>query len=568
MGWFNRQKIGMKLIAGFLLVSFVGALIGLQGILKSAQMNDLATAMYENEAIGIRRIGEVESQFIAATRALRNALLAGSPVERELAVVDVREHLQRANVRLVEAKKTFVTQRGLLDAEMAQKALSDYGQVAEEVIRRLEMDDPDSRRNAIDYTFSEGRPVAEHAEELLGKMVEAKAANASRIARETGEIYTGNRLLLIILTVLGVLGGILIGVFLTRSLTRQLGGEPGDVAELATSIANGDLTARVDMSRAVPGSVVHAMSRMQGSLTRVVGLVRASSDSIATGSSQIASGNIDLSSRTEQQAASLEQTAASMEELTATVKQNADNARQASTLANDASSTADHGRKVVHQVVDTMQGITDSSQRIASIINVIDSIAFQTNILALNASVEAARAGEQGRGFAVVAGEVRNLASRSAEAAREIKALIEESTLRVESGSKLVEQAGKTMADVVGAVRRVTDIIDEISAASLEQSEGIAQVNAAVVQMDQVTQQNAALVQEASAASASLAEQAQKLQEEVAVFRLHDSGARSRPNVAKQPLKRPAVVFAQAPSTAMAARPAMAIAGEGGWEAF
>ncbi|MFB8830407.1 methyl-accepting chemotaxis protein [Azotobacter sp. CWF10] len=285
--------------------------------------------------------------------------------------------------------------------------------------------------------------------------------------------------------------------------------------------------ARADLSQAIPvgssneiGQLLGALREMQESLVRIVGSVRAGSGSILVGSQQIASGNADLSSRTEQQAASLEETAASMEQLTATVKQNADNARQASALANDASGTAGQGREVVGRVVETMREISDSSQQIAKIVGVIDSIAFQTNILALNASVEAARAGEQGRGFAVVAGEVRNLAGRSAEAAREIKALIEASSRRVGDGAQLAEQAGRTMEEVVRSVHRVTDIIDEISAASHEQSEGIAQVNTAVAQMDEVTQQNAALVQEASAASASLAEQARQLEEAVAVFQL------------------------------------------------
>lgn len=287
--------------------------------------------------------------------------------------------------------------------------------------------------------------------------------------------------------------------------------------------------AQSDLTEAVPpssnnevGLLFGAMAQLQTAQQNIAHAVRDSSETILVGAQQIASGNADLSSRTEQQAASLQETAASMEELTATVQQNADNARQASTLANNASNTADSGRQVVEQVVTTMQGIAQSSQHISNIVNVIDSIAFQTNILALNASVEAARAGDQGRGFAVVASEVRNLAGRSAEAAKEIKSLIEESSFRVQAGTDLVDQAGHTMADVVQAVRHVTDIIDEISAASQEQSAGIAQVNTAVAQMEQVTHQNAELVQQASLASASLAEQARGLEREVAVYRLAD----------------------------------------------
>ncbi len=303
------------------------------------------------------------------------------------------------------------------------------------------------------------------------------------------------------------------------------------------TIAKADLTGRIpEGSRNELGKLFTAMRNMQQSLVRIVGQVRDSSASIHVGTREIASGNNDLSSRTEQQAASLEETAASMEQITATVRQNADNSRQASGLALEASTTAERGGEVVGRVVATMSAISAGSQKISDITSVIDSIAFQTNILALNASVEAARAGEQGRGFAVVAGEVRNLASRSATAAKEIKTLIEGSVAQVNEGSVLAQQAGQTMEEVVTSVRRVTDIMDEISAASQEQSEGIEQVSQAVGQMDQVTQQNAALVQQASAAAASLEEQASRLEQAVAVFRLagqsHAAGRHDAPALA------------------------------------
>jgi methyl-accepting chemotaxis protein len=259
---------------------------------------------------------------------------------------------------------------------------------------------------------------------------------------------------------------------------------------------------------------------MRNSLARLVSQVRQGTDTIATASSQIAAGNQDLSSRTEEQASSLEETAASMEELTSTVKQNADNARQANQLAVSASSVAVKGGSVVAQVVDTMGAINASSRKIVDIISVIDGIAFQTNILALNAAVEAARAGEQGRGFAVVAAEVRNLAQRSASAAKEIKGLIDDSVSKVGEGSQQVAQAGRTMDEIVDSVKRVTDIMAEIQAASQEQTQGIGQINQAITQMDQVTQQNAALVEEAAAAAASLQEQAAGLSQVVSVFRL------------------------------------------------
>ncbi|EAV3689392.1 methyl-accepting chemotaxis protein II [Salmonella enterica] len=302
-------------------------------------------------------------------------------------------------------------------------------------------------------------------------------------------------------------------------------------------IASGDLTKTLTVSgRNEIGELAGTVDHMQRSLINTVTQVREGSDAIYSGTSEIAAGNTDLSSRTEQQASALEETAASMEQLTATVKQNADNARQASQLAQSASDTARHGGKVVDGVVNTMHEIADSSKKIADIISVIDGIAFQTNILALNAAVEAARAGEQGRGFAVVAGEVRNLASRSAQAAKEIKALIEDSVSRVDTGSVLVESAGETMTDIVNAVTRVTDIMGEIASASDEQSRGIDQVALAVSEMDRVTQQNASLVQESAAAAAALEEQASRLTQAVSAFRLV-----SRPLVANKHETRPSV---------------------------
>ena len=286
-------------------------------------------------------------------------------------------------------------------------------------------------------------------------------------------------------------------------------------------IASGDLVKRIEVQGTNEmGELADSLRHMQGELVRTVGDVRNGANAIYSGASEIAMGNNDLSSRTEQQAASLEETAASMEQLTATVKQNAENARQASHLALSASETAQKGGKVVDNVVQTMRDIAGSSQKIADIISVIDGIAFQTNILALNAAVEAARAGEQGRGFAVVAGEVRNLAQRSAQAAREIKSLIEDSVGRVEVGSTLVESAGETMGEIVNAVTRVTDIMGEIASASDEQSRGIDQVGQAVAEMDRVTQQNASLVEESAAAAAALEDQAARLNEAVAVFKI------------------------------------------------
>ncbi len=325
-----------------------------------------------------------------------------------------------------------------------------------------------------------------------------------------------------------------VGLFIARGLLRQLGGEPDYASSIARSIAGGDLTVPISVKRDDDGSMLNALKGMRDDLARIVSSVRTATDTIATASSEIAAGNSDLSARTENQASSLEETAASMEELTATVRQNADSARTANELAASASEVAQRGGAVVSQVVETMASIDSSSRKIVDIISVIDGIAFQTNILALNAAVEAARAGEQGRGFAVVASEVRNLAQRSAAAAKEIKDLIGASVETVGVGNALVAQAGSTMQEVVDSVHRVRQIINEISTASNEQSVGIAQVNEAISQMDAVTQQNAALVEQAAAAAASMQQQSAALLQAVGVFRLDgDGGAQSAGRVGR-----------------------------------
>ena len=398
---------------------------------------------------------------------------------------------------MVAARKRYISSRDAIVALKKEDKFEEAGVVLEQRF------------------IPDGKAYLDALNGLLVMQRQSIDANAASINAE----YQANRgFMLAFAAVVLALGGVC-AWRLTRGITQPL----GRAVEIACAVASNDLRSDIVVdSSDETGRLLQALKTMNDGLARIVGEVRAGTDQIATASGQIAAGNQDLSARTEQQAGSLEETASSMEELTSTVKQNADNARQANRLAEAASHVAERGGEVVGQVVDTMESINASSRKIVDIISVIDGLAFQTNILALNAAVEAARAGEQGRGFAVVATEVRNLAHRSAAAAKEIKVLIDDSVGKVGAGSQLVEQAGMTMSEVVDSIKRVTDIMGEITTASMEQSAGIEQVNEAMIQMDHVTQQNAALVEEAAAAAGALQEQAESLADVVSVFKLSE----------------------------------------------
>jgi methyl-accepting chemotaxis protein len=377
----------------------------------------------------------------------------------------------------------------------------------------------------------------------LGRLVDINVKGSETSAEHAAITYRGALIWTLALIGVALVLASVLGLLIVRNVKRVLGGEPADAAALAQRVADGDLSVPIDLQPGDEASLLAALKRMQDSLAGIVAQVRSNAEGVAVGAGQIAQGNNDLSSRTEEQAGALEQTAASMEELGTTVKQNADNACQANQLANGASSAAEDGGVAFNDMVATMKQIDESSRRIADIIGVIDGIAFQTNILALNAAVEAARAGEQGRGFAVVAAEVRTLAQRSAEAAKEIKSLIGVSTERVGRGTELVETVGQKMAEIVSSIRRVNDIMGEITSASREQSAGVTQIGQAITQMDQVTQQNAALVEQSAAAADSLNVQARKLVEAVVVFKLPPGAESSAAALAEQ-----AVAAARAPT--------------------
>jgi methyl-accepting chemotaxis protein len=452
--------------------------------------------------------------------------------------------LATAGVSLGKAEKYFANYMNSPDVNGQDSALDSKAEVGfnklhdvlKQSIAFLQADNYAAYGN-LDAQQAQDDMKAIYDEWLVQNTRLLKAASEENQRSFTGMQWTLGTILLIVIAVI-----VLIWLGLQRVLLRPLQG----VMEHIQAISEGDLTRRIDAEgRSEMSKLAAGLSVMQQSLVRTVSTVRDNADSIYTGASEISAGSNDLSSRTEQQAASLEETAASMEQLTATVKQNTDNARQATGLAKNASETALKGGRVVDNVVSTMSEIAESSEKIVDITSVIDGIAFQTNILALNAAVEAARAGEQGRGFAVVAGEVRTLASRSAQAAKEIKVLIENSVARIGTGSSQVREAGDTMKEIVSAVTRVTDIMGEIASASDEQSKGIEQVALAVSEMDSVTQQNAALVEESAAAAAALESQASQLREAVAAFRIQQAEKRAITTVAT-PRPKPTALKPQA----------------------
>jgi methyl-accepting chemotaxis protein len=517
---FNQMKVGTRLIAGFLALTVLGAIVAGVGIFNMGRINDKAGDLYQKELLGVSYVKEANIDLIYIGRALRNVMLASSDKERQAAIAKVTEARGMMHDNLAKARPLFYLEESKQGFAQLDKDLQHYEQVTEEAIKRANAESLQENRASVSYLMESVAPAASVADDRLTSLSRQKEKNAETAAADAVSLYQSSRVTMLLLVLGSAIAGIGLGALLTRGLTRQLGGEPAYAGEIAASIASGDLAVSIDLRDGDRDSMLFAMRTMRDSLSGIVGQVRAGTDTIASASSQIASGNLDLSSRTEEQASSLEETASSMEELTATVKQNAENARQANQLAASASQVAERGGEVVSRVVDTMASINGSSKKIVDIIGVIDGIAFQTNILALNAAVEAARAGEQGRGFAVVASEVRTLAQRSAAAAKEIKQLIDDSVSKVDAGAKLVDHAGETMGEIVTSVRRVTDIITEITSASQEQTSGIEQINIAISQMDEVTQQNASLVEEAAAAAESMQEQSAKLAALVAVFKL------------------------------------------------
>ena len=566
----SQLKIGTKLILGFGTIVLLVLALSIASLVQTKKIGNVIAIQNQERSEKLERLYIAREALDQTGIAARNAFIfqADADARKELDILD-----QQKAIYLDELNALVPVFKNDADFNRVRQGLL---VMADELKRPRKYREAQKMEEYGEFLVKECSPLRRQIVSDIDILLKSVQRTVGQQSADAVTTIDQSQTFTLIMSGCVVLFSILIGVVLTKGLLRQLGGEPHEVSRAARQIAQGDLTAVIVPRPGDRSSILYAMEEMREGLVTIVERVRTGTEAISTASSQIASGNMDLSSRTEQQASSLEETASSMEELTSTVRQNADNARQANQLAARASSIALHGGTVVAQVVATMGDIDDSARKIVDIISVIDGIAFQTNILALNAAVEAARAGEQGRGFAVVAAEVRSLAHRSAAAAKEIKTLIGDSVVKVDAGSQLVAQAGNTMNDVVDSVRRVTDLMAEIAAASQEQSAGIEQVNQAISQMDQVTQQNAALVEEAAAAAESLQGQASSLAHTVSVFKVAGKQNAGAGNASQLPATR-MTAPTRSPAPTPVARASGATAQKrlapiettnGGWEEF
>ncbi|HEX7635312.1 MAG TPA: methyl-accepting chemotaxis protein [Noviherbaspirillum sp.] len=577
---FANLKIGFRLASGFAVVFLFLIIVAFTGWSSLSQTKQHADVIVHERNVKMKLANDMRLNLNIVARAVRDYLIYP---DKEMQSLQMRQ-IENARKQVDDAIEKSIP---LLRSEETRKAMSDMKAQREtmkpefnnfiSLVNAGKLDDAkEALRTKVGESQRKWFDLIDSYIQILEKQNEEAVAEMNHDYAMAVTVLIGS-----------LAGALVLGAWMAWWVSKSITTPIGEAVAIAETVASGDLTSRIEVSRTdEAGQLLLALKKMNESLVNIVSEVRSGTDTIATASNQIASGNMDLSSRTEQQASSLEETASSMEELTSTVKQNADNARQANTLARSASDVASKGGNVVSEVVATMDSINESARKIVDIIGVIDGIAFQTNILALNAAVEAARAGEQGRGFAVVAAEVRNLAQRSATAAKEIKALIDNSVENVESGSRLVNQAGATMYEIVESVKRVTDVIGEITAASAEQISGIEQINTAIAQMDETTQQNASLVEEAAAAAQSMQDQAGNLAQLVSVFKLNSmqsasgsAGAAPRKASLATPVRRVTPLAAKpkrSPATSLAtAQPpakaecARTLASSGGdWEEF
>ena len=556
----KNLNIGGRLGVGFAIVLLLLTALTVTAIVRMQTASDLTYRLIHTSIKNQRMVAEWAKIIeINSVRGVATFEMS-DPVARAKMEQDLKAHAERSSQLQEQIAASLRNPAVKEQFQVVRKVRTEYVTVRGRAFQLKADGDFEGAKRMFDKDVT---PITAAYLAEVKRFAEMQITAADGVANSIIDTYTSTRTLLIELGLLAIVVGVAFAWRISRSITEPIRA----AVKVAETVAAGDLTSTIMVaSRDETGQLMQALKTMNDSLVAIVGQVRSGTDTIATASSEIAAGNMDLSSRTEQQASSLEETASSMEELTSTVKQNTDNARQANKLAGDAADIASRGGAVVADVVSTMGDINASSKKIVDIISVIDGIAFQTNILALNAAVEAARAGEQGRGFAVVATEVRNLAQRSAAAAKEIKGLIDDSVQKVDAGTHLVDKAGRTMEEIVQSIGFVTSIMSEISNASEEQSAGIEQVNQAISEMDQVTQQNAALVEEASAAAEAMQEQASELAQVVSVFRLDTTAVppvrTSRPAA---PVKKAAAPALSLP--AQRSKP-KATGSEGEWEEF
>ncbi|ART48779.1 methyl-accepting chemotaxis protein [Acidovorax carolinensis] len=530
----NQLKISTRLTVAFaIMVALLITLGAVSLIMSATQRNELKDVVDVRIPI-TKALGALTDRVNVQAIQFRNLALFTSDTVTRSALDQIAASKTSAAEQYKTLQALIVSDKGKEILVRMQQRRAEFVKVGDQYLAMVQQGQKEEATKLLEEQL---RPLQLAYQAAIQEQIELQAQTTVVAGQRAESAAAALQRDVLIAGALAIGLAIFLAITIIRSITRPL----AQAVEAADRVAGGDLSGQIVVqSKDETGYLLSALQRMQQSLVKTVSAVRTNAEGVASASAQIASGNNDLSSRTEEQASALEETAASMEELASTVRQNADNARQANQLAMTASTVAVQGGEVVAEVVETMKRINASSNKIADIISVIDGIAFQTNILALNAAVEAARAGEQGRGFAVVASEVRSLAGRSAEAAKEIKGLITASVERVEQGTLLVDKAGATMTDVVASIRRVTDIMGEISAASSEQSAGVAQIGEAVMQMDQATQQNAALVEEMAAAASSLNAQAGELVQSVSVFRLDGRFAGAAAPVTARP--RPAAV--------------------------
>ncbi|WP_047608544.1 methyl-accepting chemotaxis protein [Rahnella aquatilis] len=549
----NNMRVGARLGAAFGLIILLLFIVSGIAITKISSINSSIEQIVNDRYVKVRLAFDVRDGVNDQIKYLRGIVIdTKNPEQNKKRYLQLDDTVKKTNVAMDKIAAIQSTVTGKQKIKALQEAGETFEAAKEQLIALARAGDMDGATEYVlrKLTTSQNAYLDLATAFATSQDQQLQAEGKTAVADGATAIQ-----LTLIFSTLAILMAAALGYFLSRSITRPL----HTAVKVAENVAAGDLTTQILVtSQDETGQLMQGLKNMNENLLKIVTEVRAGTHAITSASSEIAAGNLDLSSRTEQQASSLEETASAMEQMTATVKQNADNARQANQLAAQASRVALQGGEVVGEVVNTMEGINTSSRKIVDIIAVIDGIAFQTNILALNAAVEAARAGEQGRGFAVVASEVRNLAQRSASAAKEIKVLIDDSVAKVDNGTQLVAKAGATMAEVVSSVRNVTDIVGEIAIASNEQSTGIEEINKAITQMDEVTQQNAALVQEASSAAYSLNEQAERLSQAISIFKVSAGSATAAVRKAGQ-TKSPALLSNRQPVPA---------ADQGNWETF